>query len=237
MTQWHNAPFWRPLASLLWQAARRRRPTPTGWQVTLRHLGGLGVFALAILDGSPIPTLGGLDLLTAILAARHKEPWYYYALIATAGGLIGSYITYSIVRQAGKSYLTRKFGESQGHRLLDWVRQWGGGTLIAATLLPPPFPATAVFAAAGILGYPRRRYLAVVAGGRALRYSLLAWAAARYGHHFVRLVRHPERYIGWSLLVGAIVILMIGGAVLMWRWTQQAPPSGEQRSDPSADRG
>jgi membrane protein DedA with SNARE-associated domain len=231
MTPWHHAPFWRSLASLLWQAARRRRPAPAGWQVTLRHLGGLGLFAVAILDGSPIPTLGGLDLLTAVLAARHKEPWYYYALIATAGGLIGSYITYSIVRRAGEAYLTRKFRESQVHRLLAWVRQWGGGALIAATLFPPPFPATAVFAAAGIVGYPRRRYLAVVAAGRAIRYGLLAWAAARYGRNFVRLVRHPERYVGWSILVGGIVIFMLGVAALMWRWTHEAAPFEQQRTE------
>jgi len=230
MTQWHNAPFWRPLASLLWQAARRRPSAPTGWQATLRHLGGMGLFALAILDGSPIPTFGGLDVLTAVLAARHKEPWYYYALIATAGGLIGSFITYSIVRKAGAAYLTSKFGERQGHRLLEWVRKWGGGTLIIATLFPPPFPATAVFAAAGILEYPRRRYLATVAGGRAIRYGLLAWAAARYGRHFVRLVRHPGSYVGWSILLAAILTFMVAVAAVMWRWTHEAPQLEEQKS-------
>ena len=128
-------------------------------------MGAFGLFALAILDGSPIPTLGGLDLLTAILAARHREPWYFYAIIATSGGLVGSFITYSIARKAGEAYLTRKLGESRVHRLLDFVRQWGGGTLIIATLFPPPFPATIVFAAAGILNYPPRRYLIVVAAG------------------------------------------------------------------------
>ncbi|HXY77802.1 MAG TPA: hypothetical protein VEH47_03260, partial [Candidatus Acidoferrales bacterium] len=52
--------------------------------VTLvRHLGGLGLFLLAIVDSSPIPTFGGLDIVTAILAARQREPWYYYAAAAT----------------------------------------------------------------------------------------------------------------------------------------------------------
>ena len=222
MNQWHIPPSWRPLASLLWQAARRRPPAPAGWQATLRHLGGFGLFALAILDGSPLPTFGGLDLVIVVLAARHREPWYYYALIATAGGLVGSLITYSIARKAGETYLTRKLGENSVHRLLDFVRQWGGGGLAVATLFPPPFPATVVFAAAGILGYPARRYLGAVAAGRALRYSLLTWAAARYGRHFVRLVRHPERYVGWSILVGAVILLMVAAAVLLWRWTRQA---------------
>jgi hypothetical protein len=51
----------------------------------MRHLGAFGLFLLAIVDSSPIPTFGGLDILTAILAARHREPWYYYAGVATAG--------------------------------------------------------------------------------------------------------------------------------------------------------
>jgi membrane protein YqaA with SNARE-associated domain len=217
------------MASLLWQAARRTQ-RPTGWQATLRHLGGFGLFALAILDGSPVPTLGGLDLLTAVLAARHRQPWYHYALIATAGGLIGSFITYSIARKAGEAYLTRKFGEGGMHRVLDFVRQWGGGTLIIATLFPPPFPATMVFAAAGILNYPVRRYLGAVAAGRALRYSLLAWAAEHYGRHFVRLVRHPERYLGWSILIGGLVIAMVAAGLFTWRWMRAVAPLEQQRS-------
>jgi len=221
---------WRPLASLLWQAARRA-PRPSGWQATLRHLGGFGLFALAILDGSPVPTLGGPDLVTAILAARHREPWYYYSAIATIGGVIGSFITYSIARKAGEAYLTRKLGESRVHRLLAFVRQWGAGTLVVATLFPPPFPATMVFAAAGILNYPSRRYLIAVAAGRALRYSLLALAGEHYGRHFVRLVRHPERYLGWSILIGGLVIAMVVAALFTWRWMREAAPLEQQRTE------
>jgi len=220
MTQWPISPPWRPLASLLWQAARRA-PRPTGWQAALRHMGAFGLFALAIIDGSPIPTLGSLDLLTAILAARHREPWYFYALIATVGGLIGSFITYSIGRKAGEAYLARKLGQGRVRRLLDFVRRWGSGTLILATLFPPPFPATMVFAAAGILNYPPKRYLITIAAGRALRYGLLAWAGEHYGRHFILLVRHPQRYLGWSILIAVLVIAMVAAALLMSRWLRE----------------
>jgi hypothetical protein len=36
------------------------------------HLGALGLFFLAILDSSPLPTFGEADILTAILAAAHQ---------------------------------------------------------------------------------------------------------------------------------------------------------------------
>jgi len=50
---------------------------------TFRHLGAAGLFFLAILDGSPLPTFAGPDILTAILAASHRNPWYEYAAVAT----------------------------------------------------------------------------------------------------------------------------------------------------------
>jgi membrane protein YqaA with SNARE-associated domain len=50
----------------------------------------LGLFFLAILDSSPIPTFGGPDILIAILAATHRNPWYEYAAVATAGSVIGA---------------------------------------------------------------------------------------------------------------------------------------------------
>ncbi len=59
----------------------------------LRHLGVFGLFLLAIADSTPLPTFAGPDILTAIFAARHHDPWYYYAAVATAGSVIGAYMT------------------------------------------------------------------------------------------------------------------------------------------------
>jgi hypothetical protein len=59
--------------------ALRLRPRPQSHQTlftTLRHLGAAGLFFLAILDSSPLPTFGGPDILTAILAASHRTLWY-----------------------------------------------------------------------------------------------------------------------------------------------------------------
>jgi hypothetical protein len=56
-----------------------------GFTAYLRHFGAFGLFSLAILDSLPFPTFGGPDILTAILAAHHRDPWYEYAAAATAG--------------------------------------------------------------------------------------------------------------------------------------------------------
>src|SRR5437868_7750064 len=68
----------------------KRRATQS-FASTLQHLGALGLFFLAILDSSPIPTFGGPDILTAILAASHRNPWYEYAAVATVGSVIGAF--------------------------------------------------------------------------------------------------------------------------------------------------
>jgi membrane protein YqaA with SNARE-associated domain len=85
-----------------------------------RHLGALGLFLLAILDSSPLPTFGGPDILTAILAASHRDPWYEYAAVATAGSVIGAYLTFRLARRAGSAYLHSKFG----HRKLDVILRY-----------------------------------------------------------------------------------------------------------------
>src|SRR5271157_1281151 len=95
----------------------QRRPGGRSWASWFRHLGALGLFFLAILDSSPLPTFGGPDILTAILAASHRDPWYEYAAVATAGSVFGAYLTFRIARKAGSTYLHSKFG----HRKLDVI--------------------------------------------------------------------------------------------------------------------
>ena len=83
----------------------RRRPRSRTLTATFLHLGAVGLFFLAILDSSPLPTFGGLDILTAILAASHRNPWYEYATTATAGSVVGAYLTFRLARKAGSAYL------------------------------------------------------------------------------------------------------------------------------------
>jgi membrane protein YqaA with SNARE-associated domain len=188
--------------------------TARGRSVTsiFRHLGALGLFFLAILDSSPIPTFGGPDILIAILAATHRNPWYEYAAVATAGSVIGAYLTFRIARKAGSAYLNSKFGSGRVSALLNVFEKWGSGTLAASAAIPFPFPTSMFFAAAGASKYRTDRFLAVVAIARAVRYSAIALVADLYGRHFVRMIRHPVQYWGWSLFF----IAMIAGLITSW---------------------
>jgi membrane protein YqaA with SNARE-associated domain len=181
----------------------------------LTHLGALGLFFLAILDSSPLPTFGGPDILIAILAASHRNPWYEYAAVATAGSVIGAYITFRIARKAGEAYLNSKFGEGKVSALLKLFKKWGTGTLAASTAIPFPFPTSMIFAAAGASDYHLGTFLTVVTIGRAVRYAGIAVVADLYGRHFIRILRHPTQYWGWLLLFTALVFGLIATGILI----------------------
>jgi membrane protein YqaA with SNARE-associated domain len=188
-----------------------------------RHLGAFGLFFLTILDSSPAPTFGGPDILIAILVSTRRNPWYEYAAVATAGSILGAYITFRIARKAGAAYLDSKFGQTRVAGFLNVFKRWGTGTLVASTAIPFPFPTSLVFAAAGASEYHLGKYLAVVSISRGVRYSVIAVLADRYGRHFVRMFAHPTEYWGWFLLFTAVILALIGGGILFNRRLTAAP--------------
>lgn len=200
------------------QPARGRSVT-----ATFRHLGAAGLFFLAILDSTPLPTFGGPDILIAILAGSHRNPWYEYAAVATAGSVIGAYITFRLARKAGAAYLNSKFGQGKVSAFLKLFQKSGTGTLVASTAIPIPFPTSMVFAAAGASDYSLGKYLPIVAVCRAARYSAIAIVADLYGRHFVRVIRHPVQYWGWLLLFTAITFGLIAGGILINRRIGSTP--------------
>ena len=196
----------------------------------VRHLGGFGLFLLAIIDSSPLPTFGSLDIVTAILAARQREPWYYYAAVAAAGSVLGAYFTFRIAHKAGLDYLRRKFGQQKVDRLLRYFERWGTGALVVSTVLPLPFPTSAFFAIAGALNYPLRTFIFVVALGRAVRYGAIAAIASHYGRRFVVALRHLGQHSGWLLAIAAAVIIAITAALLLRKRLQSGRPAVKTRA-------
>lgn len=194
----------------------RTRSSPT-LLTSLRHLGAAGLFFLAILDSSPVPTFAGPDILTAILAATHKPLWYEYAASATAGSVIGAYFTFRVAHRAGSAYLESKFKKNRLSKFLILFKRWGTGTLIASAAIPLPSPTSLFFAAAGASHYPKKKFVAIVAMARAVRYFGVAFIAGHYGRHFLRVLRHPMQHWGWLLLLVALTAALIVGGIAATR--------------------
>jgi membrane protein YqaA with SNARE-associated domain len=215
--RWPTEAFISSLLEIAVRLAPRAKPHPVSYATMLRHLGGIGLFAIAVVDSSPLPTFGGPDILTAIFAARHVEPWYYYAAVATVGSVVGAYLTYRAAHIAGADYLQKKFGKRRVKKGLAYFEKWGTGGLAVSCAVPFPFPTSTLFAAAGVLKYPARKFLGVVTICRAARYAMIALIAFHYGRHFTRALSHPGQYYGW--IVGIMIVLagLIATAVLMRR--------------------
>jgi membrane protein YqaA with SNARE-associated domain len=143
--------------------------------------------------------LGVPDILTAILAASHRNPWEEYTAVATAGSVLGAYLTFRIARRAGSAYLRGRFGNRKLEAMVGFFNRWGGSALAVSM----PFPTSVFFAAAGASHYSTGRFLAVVTVRRSARYARIAIIADYHGRQFVHVLRHPSPYRGWLMLFAA----------------------------------
>jgi membrane protein YqaA with SNARE-associated domain len=148
----------------------------------LRHLGGVGVFLLAALDSSVLPTLGAVDALTIVLAARHPELWPYYAMCSTAGSVCGASAAYRLSRLG---VLHRRIKGAVFDRVTAVLHRFGGLSLLLAALLPPPFPTSAFVIGAGVTRYRFSAFVLSFGAGRMCRFAVLAYFASVFGRRFV----------------------------------------------------
>jgi membrane protein YqaA with SNARE-associated domain len=189
--------------------------TARGVRRWLVHLGGLGLIPLGLLDNSPIPVPGAMDVATIILSARQEQLWLYYALMATAGSVIGGFVTYSVARKGGKEALERRFSRRQVDRVYKIFERWGFGAIAIPALLPPPIPMVPFLFVAGAMQYPVRKFLVALTLGRISRYMILAYLAVRYGRQVIVMIEqhgHP--------VILAVVMLLIATAVVVFYFWQ-----------------
>jgi membrane protein YqaA with SNARE-associated domain len=175
----------------------------------LRRMGGPGLVLLGIADNSVIPLTGSMDVLTIWLAARHHEPWPYYAAMATLGAMIGGYITYSLARKGGKEAMERKLSKRRAAKVAKAFAHWGFAAVAVPALLPPPFPFVPFLIAAGAMQYSRAKFAGALALGRGVRYSIAAYLGFHYGTHILRFF---SRY--YKPAVGILVGLAVIGAIM-----------------------
>src|ERR1700728_923173 len=171
----------------------------------LRRMGGPGLILLGIADNSVIPLTGSMDVLTIWLAARHREPWPYYALMATIGAVVGGYITYALARKGGKKTMERKLTQKRTQQVIRAFERWGFAAVAIPALLPPPFPFLPFLLAAGAMQYSQKKFLAALVLGRALRYSILAYLGFHYGRHILRFFNQYYKP-ALAVLIGLAVI-------------------------------
>lgn len=172
------------------------------WLLQIRSPGQI---LMGIADNSIIPLPGSLDVFTIWLAATKPTYWPYYAAMSTVGALVGGYITYLLARKGGKEAFESRLNKKKARNLYRRFERWGIGAISIPALLPPPFPIVPFLLTAGALQYPPKRFVAALAFGRGIRFTIIAWLGSRYGNAITTFF---ERYYKPTLLI------LVGCAVL-----------------------
>jgi membrane protein YqaA with SNARE-associated domain len=194
----------------------------------VRRFGGPGLVVLGLVDNSLIPLPGGMDTATILLAASQHEPWWYYALMATTGAMIGGYLTYRLGIKGGEETLLKRMSKRRADQFCRIFGRYGFWSIVVSAITPPPMPIVPVLIAAGALRYPWRKFLAALALGRIVRYALLAYLGHLYGRQIVRwLARYylPLLYV----LIALSVFATAGGFYYWWQYKKESKGSATTR--------
>ena len=190
------------------------------------RLGGFGLVLLGFLDSSFLLFLPlGNDLLMVALTARQHRMLFLFALLATAGSVLGCLLTDWVSRKGGEKGLEKFLSGRRLAYVKGKVEKNAGMALVFACVMPPPFPFTGFVAAAAAFQYPRKKLLATVAIARFARFLVLGLLAIAFGRHILRLAKAPGVQIG----ILALAVISVAGSVLsVASWIKRS-----RRKDPA----
>jgi membrane protein YqaA with SNARE-associated domain len=178
-------------------------------------LDGPGLLLIALLDSSFLSIPEGNDLLIVILSAG--KPWErmaYYVGMTTAGSIAGCLLLYAVGRKGGSPLLHRKFSEKNLLRAERLFEKYGVLTVVVPSILPPPCPFKVFVLSAGVFRLRLGEFVAAIAIGRSIRYSMWGVLALFYGNAVKIFMQQNLHKIGIVLFI----LLATGLAVVVARY-------------------
>lgn len=189
-----------------------------------------GVFVLAALDSTIFFMFPfGIDAVVIVLAVRHPDSRWIYPILATAGSLAGTAITFWMGRKIGEMGLEKYVSKRRLNSAKAAVRKRGAITAVFG-LVPPPFPFTAFVLASGALGVGAARFLGVLAAVRLVRFGAETLVAAHYGTSVLRWLNSD---VMQEIVVGVIALAIVGSAISVYallRRRSSPPQHGRVRT-------
>ena len=151
------------------------------WEI-LKALGPWGLLIVSTVESLGIPNPGGTDWLLVFMAIARPNDAALCAAMAVAGSLIGTAAFFDVMQRGGERLLAKYTSSERGAKFRAWFQRYGLVTVFIPALVPLPFlPFKAFAACAGAMGVNRWRFLGVLAVGRILRYSALAYLGVKLG--------------------------------------------------------
>ncbi len=179
---------------------------PHWLQVVLAASGGLGLFVVGVVDSAflPLPVIS--DALTIGLCADNPLRMPYYALMSTAGSVIGCMLLYYFVRRGEEAFLSKYEGERVA-RVRHWLKSNGFITTLIGALMPPPTPFKIIVVGAGALKMPAKSFFLAILIARSIRFFGEGYLAARYG---------PQAYVFLSTHKLSMGLVSVGIVTLLY---------------------
>ncbi len=177
-------------------------------------LGGFGLLLLGILDSSFLFLPLGIDLLMVALTAQHHDRMLYYAAMAAAGSVLGSFTTDWVSRKGGEAGLKNRISPRRLKYIQTRVEKRAGVALALSAVAPPGFPFTPFVIVAAALQYPRVKLLSIVALFRFIRFAIEGLLAIRFGPRILRLAQMPAVQ---HAILAVVIISIVGSAWSLYK--------------------
>jgi len=188
----------------------------SGFGAWIHRLGGPGLILLGIVDNSAIPIPGGMDIFVIFLSGHRPEWWLYYAFMAVVGAVFGGYLSYRLAEKGGEETLEKKISKQRAKNIYEKFKKRGFMTISVSAVIPPPFPMVPVLMAAGVMQYPRKKFLLALASGRAVRFFVLALLGRIYGTAILASLRPYYKPLLYALIALAVLVAIC--AVVYFKW-------------------
>ena len=192
----------------------------------LFHIGYFGPLVMGVMDSSFLILPFGNDLVVVGMVAQHRHGTPWYILSAAIGSTLGALVLALVAHKLGEEGIRRVAGDKQYDKLHNRIGAHAGPAVALAGLAPPPFPFTTVIAAAAAVDYPIWKILTVNFFARAVRFTILAILAIKFGSAVLRIAKSAP--FQWTMIIFVVLCFAASGFSLV-QWWRRSRPQGQPK--------
>lgn len=167
-------------------------------------MGVPGLFLLAVIESIffPVP----VEVLLIVLAAANPDSWFFLAMVATIGSVIGASIGYRLGYVGNEYVLSRFCPEKYIKKIHNMFQRYETLTVFIAGFTPIPYKVVAI--AAGMFYVRFIPFIIVSFIARGLRFSLVAFLTAWALSH--------GALMNWAMILGVLIAVEAWLAHRIW---------------------
>ena len=172
--------------------------------------GTIALFLIAVAESSFFPVPPDVLLLALCVGSPHRAFWF--ALVTTAGSLLGAAVGYLLGLEfyelIGRRIIEFYGAEDRYTRVAELYQEWDAIAVGIAGFTPIPYKVFTI--AAGVFRIDFLVFMIASLLSRSARFFLVAALIWRFGKPIRDFI---DRYLGWLTIIFSI--LLIGGFVLI----------------------